>query len=344
MGRRSTGTVRVTGKTIQVGYTPGPKLPRKWFTVSGLKPTQANLALVKRDLPDYIRQHVQQSGGMSFATDCQAYLDNAELELSTRNSYRDSLNIYWMGHLQTNDTLRITFADLNSIDMATDWPSKKTRRNAICAIRGVFKRVYTLQQIPFRTSPAHSMELGKATRPDPTPYTRAERKLIIDNGGMYEWLAFGTGMRTGEIIQLKWSDYDGTKFRVTEARVRSKVKTTKTDRSRNVVVPEWLRQKLAGYPTRWKRDTILLAQHDRPYMRGNKLNDKHRELLASIGVTHKTGPYPWRHTYASLSLMDGLSPEFVAQQLGHSVATLRKNYARWIEGEYDQQEMDKMSW
>jgi len=346
MGRRAKGTVRIRGNTIQVGYTVSGEgsASRTFFTVAGLNGTKTNLAHVKRNIDEHIRQHVQKSGGTSFISDCQAYLDHAELELSTRNSYRDSLNIYWVPALANRDTLQITFAQINSVDVNTDWTSKKTRRNAICALRGVFKRVYTLQQIPYRTSPAHSMELGKPSRPDPSPYTRDERKLIIDHGGMYEWLAFGTGMRTGELIYLKWSDYDGTRFRVTESRVRSEVKTTKTDTSRNIMVPPWLQTKLSVYPTRWKKSTILLNQYGRSYMRANKLNDQHRKVLAKAGVTPKTGPYPWRHTYASLSLMDGASPEFVAQQLGHSVATLRKNYAKWIEGEYDQQEMDKMSW
>lgn len=78
-------------------------------------------------------------------------------------------------------------------------------------------------------------------------------------------------------------------------------------------------------------------------MRGNKLLDKHRRLVESLGIRYRT-PYAWRHTYASLALMDGASPAFIAQQLGHSEAVLRKHYARWIEGEYDQREMEKMQW
>jgi len=78
-------------------------------------------------------------------------------------------------------------------------------------------------------------------------------------------------------------------------------------------------------------------------MRGNKLMEKHRKLVESLGIRYRT-PYNWRHTYASLALMDGASPEFVAQQLGHSVDVMRKHYAKWISGDYDDQEMSKLRW
>lgn len=338
MGRRSTGTVRAAGNRIQVGYTSGRS--REWFTVD-LKPTKANLEAVKRNIHDYIQRH--EGTQDTFSQVAQTYLDSATLEASTRKSYRDSLNIYYMPYLSDRDLLSLRFSELDDIDKDIQWPSAKTRRNALCALRGVFKYGYLLAQVPWRNSPAHQLQLGKPEKTEPDPYTRDERNQIIEEGGIFEALAFGTGARTGELIALSFEDVSDSVARIHRSRVRSIEKGTKTDKPRNVRLPDWLWDRLRNDPNRFKGGAILRNQYDRPYMRGNKLLTKHKALVESLGIRYRT-PYAWRSTYASLALMDGASPEFVAQQLGHSVEVMRQHYGKWIEGEYDQVEVEKMKW
>lgn len=340
MGRRSTGTVRPAGQRIQIGYTEEGQ--RQWFTVD-LKPTKTNLDSVRRNLAEYIAKHQGAAAG-SFAEIAQRYLDYASIALSTRNSYRDSLNIYWLPHIGSTELSQISFKRLDKIDKSTKWSSPKTRRNAICAIRAVFKYGYQLGGMTWKTSPAHTMVLGKRDNEgDPDPYTREERNRIVEAGGIFESLAFGTGARTGELIALTWSAIDGDRLRINTSRVRAVDKGTKTGHSRSVAIPDWLRDRLRRDPARFKGGEIIRNQYGRPYTKANHLIDSHRELVNSLGIRYRK-PYAWRSTYASLALMDGASPEFVATQLGHSVEVMRKHYARWISGEYDQQEMAKMKW
>lgn len=339
MGRRKTGTVRASGNRIQVGYTHLGE--RRWFSVD-LKPTKANLEAVRRNIDEYVKRATGES--VSFADAAQRYLDRAKLERSTRSSYRDSLNIYWMPALSETVLNSVGYADLVRIDESTAWPSEKTRRNALCALRGVFKHGYMMAGINWRESPAHALQLGKIEHGEPDPYTRYERNRILESGGIFEQIAFGTGARTGEIIALDWSDLQkGVVLRIERSRVRSTIKSTKTDRPRSVTLPQWLARYLREQPERFRGGPILVNQYGRPYARGNKLLEKHRKLVESLGIRYRT-PYAWRSTYASLALMDGASPEFVAQQLGHSVQVMRKHYAKWIEGEYDEREMEKMRW
>lgn len=338
MGRRKTGTVIAKGNRIQIGYTHLGE--RKWFTVD-LKPTKTNLEAVRRNIDDYVKRHSGER--RTFGETAQTYLDHAQLERSTRNSYRDSLNIYWMPQLDKLELAEIPFSALDSVDRGIQWPSEKTRRNAICALRGVFKYGYMLARLNWKESPAHALQFGKEIHHEPDPYTRDERNRIVESGTLFEFLAFGTGARTGELIALSWSCLGDGALRITGSRVRSIDKGTKTDRPRTVRLPAWLWDRLRSDPARFEGGPILRNQYGRPYMRGNKLLDKHRRLVESLGIRYRT-PYAWRHTYASLALMDGASPAFIAQQLGHSEAVLRKHYARWIEGEYDQREMEKMQW
>ena len=56
-----------------------------------------------------------------------------------------------------------------------------------------------------------------------------------------------------------------------------------------------------------------------------------KRALEQAGVRYRV-PYHTRHTYATMMLLAGESPYYVASQLGHSdLAMLEKRYARFIE-------------
>jgi integrase len=66
-----------------------------------------------------------------------------------------------------------------------------------------------------------------------------------------------------------------------------------------------------------------------------------RPTLAALGVRYRP-PYNCRHTYATICLMSGLNPAFIAQQLGHSVQMLLSTYARWLNSSSDWGELKKL--
>lgn len=73
-------------------------------------------------------------------------------------------------------------------------------------------------------------------------------------------------------------------------------------------------------------------------------SDRHhqwRPILKGLGIRYRP-PYNCRHTYATICLMSGLNPAFIAQQLGHSVQMLLSTYARWINSSNDWQELEKL--
>ncbi len=52
--------------------------------------------------------------------------------------------------------------------------------------------------------------------------------------------------------------------------------------------------------------------------------------------------YDTRHTYATMCLMAGMNPAFIANQLGHSVQMLLSTYAKWMNSDADRAELDKL--
>lgn len=53
-------------------------------------------------------------------------------------------------------------------------------------------------------------------------------------------------------------------------------------------------------------------------------------------------PYNMRHTYATLGIMSGARPAFLANQLGHSMQTFFRVYAKWINSNDDREEIAKL--
>jgi integrase len=49
-----------------------------------------------------------------------------------------------------------------------------------------------------------------------------------------------------------------------------------------------------------------------------------------------------RHTYATVGLMSGAKPAFLADQLGHSLRVFFDVYAKWISSRDDKLEMAKV--
>ena len=128
-------------------------------------------------------------------------------------------------------------------------------------------------------------------------------------------------MRSGELIALEWSQYQDESLRIHQSRVRGRRKDTKTHRERRVYLPTWLHAELNAHWTRPKQDAIFLNQYGRAYQKPDKLNRVFRRCLTELAIRPRRGPYPWRHTYASIGISEGAAPAFLARQLGHALET-----------------------
>nr|WP_252727852.1 hypothetical protein [Acinetobacter sp. Ac_5812] len=64
--------------------------------------------------------------------------------------------------------------------------------------------------------------------------------------------------------------------------------------------------------------------------------------LKANGIRYRPA-YNTRHTYATVCLMNGLNPVYVASQLGHSLVMLMKRFAKWINSDKNKEEIAKIS-
>jgi integrase len=63
--------------------------------------------------------------------------------------------------------------------------------------------------------------------------------------------------------------------------------------------------------------------------------------LKQLGIRYRR-PYNMRHTYATLGIMSGARPAFLATQLGHSLRVFFEVYAKWINSKDDREEIAKL--
>ena len=111
-------------------------------------------------------------------------------------------------------------------------------------------------------------------------------------------------------------------------------------------LPEWLCRELNDRQSRRDGGAIFLNQYKRPYQKPDKLNIVFRRCLQELNIRARTGPYPWRHTYASIGITGGAEPAYLARQLGHSLETFYRTYAEWISRDRDkiQRQIVERSW
>ncbi len=272
----------------------------------------------------------------------QEYLEHADLADTTVKLYMDSLNHYFMDELGQWPIDQITAPMLRNIMRTTEWPGIKVKKNAATALRGVFS--YAEDEEIITENPASKIHVkrhaAEAPRDRQAPYSIDQRDRILGwlhqskpMAHAYFYTAFYTGMRTGELLAIRWSDYREGRFHVSRSRVIGRIKTTKTNEERDVLLLPAHCAVLDAVPRHIRTREIFVNQAGEPYMSGKHLNKHFREAHAATGVEHREGPYPWRHAYASHCLQARIEPAFVAWQLGHSLQMFFTTYASLVQDE-----------
>jgi len=145
-------------------------------------------------------------------------------------------------------------------------------------------------------------------------------------------IALGTGLRRGEVLGLRWSsvDLEGGSLAVTRSIEQTKAgiraKAPKTHRSlRPVKMPASLvkilrtakaERMLKAGPDFSDEDYICLRE-DGSLWPPDVLSHRFTDLIRTLDIT-QVRFQDLRHTFATLSLQQGIHPKVVSEMLGHS--------------------------
>ena len=166
--------------------------------------------------------------------------------------------------------------------------------------------------------------------------TRTERSIVLEKTvglkhGLAVWIALYTGMRQGEVFTLKWDDIN--------LEAETIVAQSKGGACRTVPLAAQLMDRLreetvrSGYlfdchanykdVTRWLIDSLR-----------RDLKDKIEP--ACIGWN------PFRHTFCTLLVQNGVSLDKVAMWAGHSQKICKQHYARFIPKDQKDSDIDRL--
>lgn len=288
--------------------------------------------------------------GPTFCDTAAAYLRHLEPELarSTFLSYQSALNRYW---LPAFGDLLIATLTVEQVLAAWDniaWQTRKTAKNNLIPLHGVFR--FAFERGLIDTNPAARIRVRKTRPPRMDPFTADEKARILarlatdaESIAHQFFLAnFETGARTGELLALRWSDYDGKGLWFTKTLTRRRIKDrTKTNVDRYVIATRRLRAALDAASPGTTDTPMFPNTQGRHMLDADWLNRRWRAALATEQIRYRRA-YNCRHTYATLGLMAGVEPALLAQQLGHSVEIFHRNYARWLPRPEDEAEILRM--
>jgi integrase len=132
-----------------------------------------------------------------------------------------------------------------------------------------------------------------------------------------------TGLRIGEAIGIKWSDFDGDVLTISRTIYEGKAQSPKTPKSiRRLPIPAALLERMrtlggTGYVFRSRTGT--------PVNPGNALKRHVRPVARKLGV-ELDGWHAFRRTVATALLRRGESAKLVSDILGNSVEILLRSY------------------
>lgn len=279
-----------------------------------------------------------------------------DLKPSTRKQYKTRIEGYWKHRLRNVPIDEVRYSDILEALSVGSFKSAKSRNNELCLLRGAFEMA--VRDGSIAKNPCDGITGKKVQRKPPDPFSMDESELIIEHlkahrpepvANFIEFMFF-TGLRTGEGIALKWNNVDLRKREILVEAGRSvpgdEADTTKTSQARIVLLNARAFQALQ----RQQAHTFLKG--------GNVFEDpksgsawKYQTVtdvrsfwaitLKRLGIRYRR-PYNMRHTYATIGLMSGAKPGFLAKQLGHGLQMFFNVYATWLSSTDDQLEIAKV--
>ena len=271
-------------------------------------------------------------------------LKNGKLSISTLKDYKRIINGYLIptfGHMKIEQITTIFIRKW----LYTFSKRSKTITNILIPLRTMLKRAVKdglMLENPIDkvdvTDIINDVGLAKEDKID--PFSHEEKDIIINaaQGQFRNLIQFGfwSGLRTGELIALRWMDIDFDKkiIKISRNMVHGEEKAPKTKSGiRSILMlpkaEEALRDQLKY--TGKKHDFVFHNSNtNKHWSCSGKIGDTWRCLLRRIDIKYRNC-YQMRHTYASTLLSNGENPEWIKTQMGHAtLEMLFRVYGKWI--------------
>jgi integrase len=277
--------------------------------------------------------------------DYQRTYEKGNLSISTLTGYKKITN-HLLKHFSSIEIQALSAAHLEEwlFQQSLDNITLKTVNNRLILLKALVKDAFRKKLIPMNIFDEIDMkkELNKtAVKSDFViePFTEEEKEIIINaaSGEVRNLIQFNfwAGLRTSELIALKWEDIDfeNELIHIKRAKVEKEIKTTKTKAGirKIVMLPKAKEALLAQLPLTKNCEYVFNNPNTgEAWQSSNILANAWRKVINKTSVSYRNC-YQMRHTYASTLISNGEKVFWVSEQMGHeNTEMIFKHYGKWI--------------
>ena len=222
-------------------------------------------------------------------------------------------------------------------------------------LNGIFQKAYENEIIssnPMKKVPSlkRKQKFGEDNKVNPFSREEIDAFLALEDDNVmlknFVQLAFWTGIRPGESISLKWSDFDSEKKQLnidktTVAGVTGHPKTPSSVRKIDLF-PKAIEALENQYKlTAHKSEYVFLTSNNKPFFSHDTLNISFKRKLKLLTIPIRP-LYNLRSSYASMLISYGIDFAFVSHSLGHaSLQITMEKYAKYVK-ESDTTRLNKL--
>lgn len=288
-----------------------------------------------RHFPDSPRARHTDSSLPGLEQALQYYVDGlaGQIEPETLEKYRHDARTV-AGWFPGKTLKTLTRAEVRT-QVASLNLSRKRLLNLLTPLRGALAQAVEDEVI--EVSPLSGFKVRRVSAPTEKidPFTREEidRLAGTELGHLWQFWAW-TGLRSGEVIGLRWGDLDSECMAVAirrSVRVGREKRTKTASGERRVVLLPMARTALSGLTRGAETDPVFRSPSTgERWHEDRALARAFRKACEAAGVRYRY-PYQLRHTFASWALSSGENPLWVAQQMGHrDVQMIFRVYGKYM--------------
>lgn len=263
---------------------------------------------------------------------CKSLAGQVEPEtLREYGQYSDAI----VGGVGNPELHNLTRADVR-LWVAQSTLSKKRLDNLLIPLRGCINQAIEDGILTKNILDGFTVKKVGSKQAEIDPFTPEEIEALgrVSNGDLWTFWAW-TGLRSGEIIGLRWDDVgDGNGHIAVRSAVRlGRRKAPKTDAGNRVLcllqpaldrLPKRSEGAVGSWPV-WTNPNT-----DRDWHEAKALARAFRKACSEAGVRYRY-VYQLRHSFASRALSSGENPLWVARYMGHrDVSQIFRHYGKWI--------------
>ena len=225
--------------------------------------------------------------------------------------------------------------------------SLKTKKNIRTLLSQVLSKAVAWSYID--NNPINGTEKIRIEEEEMKFWTKEEREDFLKSVAktdkkyfpLFATLLF-TGMRVGELFALQWKNVDLKRkiIHIRENYVDGEVRIPKSKKTRSVQICDFLVQVLKKHKEQADRYSLVFHRGDGSYLSNSMIR---RPFLRNIELSEveRIRIHDLRHTFASLSLMQGVDVVSIQKWLGHKDLATTMRYVK-VRDEFLRAESQKL--